>query len=62
MTQMPMTSQSYCTKIMALRITRKSEEDVRKYAFHRAVIETLRNPVIARAVARGLRHDRFEKA
>jgi len=35
--------------------------DARYAALHRAVIECLRNPVVARAVARGLRLHEFEK-
>jgi hypothetical protein len=62
MTRAPMTSDTYSRKVMALRSSVRHAPTDRKFVFNRAVIETVRNPVVARAVARGLRHDRFEKA
>ncbi|MCF2870300.1 hypothetical protein L0664_04400 [Octadecabacter sp. G9-8] len=62
MTGMPMTSDSHRRKVMSLRLSTRMHVDARQVAISRAVLETLQNPVVARAVARGLRFDALDKA
>lgn len=55
MTQLRMTSDMYRRKVMSLRMSMNGVADARQSAINRAVVETLRSPVVAREVARGLR-------
>lgn len=48
-------------KVASLRAKVTVQVDPRPVALNRAVVECLRNPVVARAVARGLRLHELEK-
>lgn len=56
------TAEDHRRKVTSLRMALTSHVDPRQTAINRAVIEMLRNPVVARSVARGLRLHEFEKA
>jgi hypothetical protein len=57
----PLSADTHRLKVMALRLSLNLDVDPRQAAINRAVIEILRNPVVARAVVRGLRLDMLEK-
>ncbi|MDB4213917.1 hypothetical protein N9741_03500 [Octadecabacter sp.] len=61
MNRMPMTSDAYRRKAMSLQASLRSEQSLHQIAMKRAVTETLRNPVVVRAVTRALRPDMLEK-
>lgn len=61
MNRMPMTSDAYRRKAMSLQMSLRGEQSLHQIAMKRAVIETLRNPVVVRAVIRALRPYEFEK-
>ena len=61
-TQTRLSTADHRRKVMSLRATLNPIIDARQIAINRAVVETLRNPVVARAVARGLRLHELEKA
>lgn len=50
-----LSAQDYHRKVSTLRMASNAEVDIRQVAIKRAVLETLRDPVVARAVARSLR-------
>ena len=57
-----LSSDSHRLKNLSLRVTMTSKLDARQVGLNRAIIETLRNPVVARAVARGLQLDQLQEA
>lgn len=57
-----LSSDSHRLKNLSLRVTMTSKLDARQVGINRAIIETLRNPVVARAVARGLQLDQLQEA
>lgn len=56
-----MSPDTYVRKAAALRPEKLSPSEAQALSVQRAVIETIRNPIVARAVAHGLRHLVFEK-
>lgn len=61
MSERKLTAQTHSERVQSLRRSLVLTVSPRQTALNRAVIECLRNPVVARAVARGLRLHTFEK-
>lgn len=61
MPQRKLSAQDHSEKVHSLRRSLILTVNPRQTALNRAVLECLRNPVVARAVARGLRLHDLEK-